>query len=232
MAVQDPTTNYKWALPDIGGNIGSWGTLLNLIFGNIGTTSDEEDPMGIDGVIGELQEQVNTLETEVDALDDRVTTVEDAGGSTALYFKARRGTGQAIPQGTATKVVWDVEEFDEGDIHASGTATVPADGGGLWMLHASITGDFHGGADDSNSWYVEIRVNGLAVASGRTPSTTKGVSSASGDVTVQAQTLVDLEDGDEIEVWVIQIDPGGSGSESVTSGVGSFFEGVRIAPGE
>lgn len=41
----DPTTNYAWNLPDVSGDSGAWGTLLNLIFTK-GTA-----PLGLDEVI-------------------------------------------------------------------------------------------------------------------------------------------------------------------------------------
>lgn len=33
----DPTTNYGWDLPNVGGDIGSWGTIANTVFQNIDT---------------------------------------------------------------------------------------------------------------------------------------------------------------------------------------------------
>jgi len=43
MATQDPTVNYSWNLPTVGGSSGAWGTALNVIFG--------DDATGIDAVI-------------------------------------------------------------------------------------------------------------------------------------------------------------------------------------
>lgn len=48
MTVQDPTTNYAWALPDSGGDAGNWGTLLNTIIG--------DDVTGIDAVVFAIRE--------------------------------------------------------------------------------------------------------------------------------------------------------------------------------
>lgn len=228
MAVQNPTTNYGWALPAIGGDIGTWGGKLNRVFGDDGT---ESFALGIDGVIGGLQTEVNTLQTEVDALEDRIETVEESG-ITALYAKVQLSGNQSIPHNTATKVSWDTEVFDEGGVHASGTFTVPADGDGLWHVHAACTGESFASGDDSTAWLVQIRHNGTAVAQGRSPHSNDGFSSSSGDVTVQCATILDLEVGDTLEVYVTQADPGGGGAENLKSGVGTFFEAVRLAPGD
>lgn len=33
----DPTTNYAWDVPDVGGNFGAWGAILNAVFDEIDT---------------------------------------------------------------------------------------------------------------------------------------------------------------------------------------------------
>ena len=43
MATVDPTTNYAWDLPTVGGSSGAWGTILNTIFG--------DDTDGIDAIV-------------------------------------------------------------------------------------------------------------------------------------------------------------------------------------
>lgn len=43
MATQDPTVNYTWNLPTVGGDAGNWGTMLNTILG--------DDSTGIDAVV-------------------------------------------------------------------------------------------------------------------------------------------------------------------------------------
>jgi hypothetical protein len=43
MAVQDPTTNYAWALPDVNGDSGAWGGMLRTIIG--------DDAVGLDAVV-------------------------------------------------------------------------------------------------------------------------------------------------------------------------------------
>lgn len=43
MPTQDPTTNYGWNLPNVGGDVGAWGGLLNSILG--------DDATGIDPIV-------------------------------------------------------------------------------------------------------------------------------------------------------------------------------------
>lgn len=40
MATEDPTVNYTWNLPDVGGDTGAWGTALNTIIGDDATGID------------------------------------------------------------------------------------------------------------------------------------------------------------------------------------------------
>lgn len=55
MAIQNPTTNYNWTLPTVGGSTGAWGTILNTIIG--------DDVTGIDKVIKAIDTRLTTAET-------------------------------------------------------------------------------------------------------------------------------------------------------------------------
>jgi hypothetical protein len=48
MATQNPTVNYAWALPVVGGSADAWGTILNTLLG--------DDVIGIDAVIKALSD--------------------------------------------------------------------------------------------------------------------------------------------------------------------------------
>lgn len=43
MATQDPTVNYAWNLPLVGGDVGAWGAMLNAILG--------DDATGVDAIV-------------------------------------------------------------------------------------------------------------------------------------------------------------------------------------
>jgi len=48
MSIANPTTNYAWTLPTVGGSADAWGTILNTMFGDTVT--------GIDAVIYALSQ--------------------------------------------------------------------------------------------------------------------------------------------------------------------------------
>lgn len=59
MAVSDPTSNYGWLLPDVNGDIGAWGGILNAIFGE-----DTGPPLGIDGVLKSIEDMFLALNAD------------------------------------------------------------------------------------------------------------------------------------------------------------------------
>lgn len=89
MATQDPTTNYSWNLPTVGGSTGSWGGELNSIIG--------DDATGIDAVVKAVSDVADaalpkaggTMTGEVTILTATHTVVDlgaTISGSTALNF--------------------------------------------------------------------------------------------------------------------------------------------------
>lgn len=50
MAVNDPTTNFGWLLPDPGASVGSWDDEINAVFGE-----DTGPPLGIDGILKNIE---------------------------------------------------------------------------------------------------------------------------------------------------------------------------------
>ena len=72
MATQDPTTNYGWDLPTVGGDTGAWGTKLNSIIG--------DDATGIDAVIGDIEERLTDVEEAVGTGAESNTIKVGGGG--------------------------------------------------------------------------------------------------------------------------------------------------------
>jgi len=68
MAVQDPTTNYTWLLPDVSGDVGAWGAMLRTIIG--------DNVTGIDTLLYRL-EQASTRDT---GDNDATRAMKEAGG--------------------------------------------------------------------------------------------------------------------------------------------------------
>lgn len=51
MAVRDPTENYGWELPNDQGDVGAWGAMLRVIFG--------DDEVGVDKVLHDVETAAN-----------------------------------------------------------------------------------------------------------------------------------------------------------------------------
>lgn len=120
MAIQDPTTNFGWDLPTVGGSTGSWGTELNTIFG--------DDVTGIDKVVGDIK-------TTADAALAR------AGGTMTGRLKAKTSDHALVAQGE-TMSGTETLDLDAGNIFhgkATGAVTlafsnIPTGVAVFWML--------------------------------------------------------------------------------------------------
>lgn len=227
MAVSNPTANYGWVLPVVGGSIGSWGGLLNVVIGEDGASGGVK---GIDQVIADLQAEVDALETDVAALDTRVDAIEAAGAG-AHYAQVTNGSDQSISQGSFQQVLWGTVSFDQGGLTGLNRLTIPAGGAGLYEVRAVLAVQSRAVSDDSFQWQVEIRKNGLeVVAAAFVPHLDDGFNADSGDVTLVASVLDVAADDDFFEVWVRCDEPGSSGAGAVRTGDGTYFEAVRLAP--
>ncbi len=231
MAVSDPTANYGWLLPDVGGDIGAWGGILNSVFGEDGAGGAVK---GIDQVIAELQLEVDALTVILDDLEDRVTTLE-ANPATALGARSELSSGQSVAKNSATKMSWGTSVFDEGDLSVPDITrmTVPTDGTGLWQIRGSIKAPRTvGSGDDGRSFLIQVRKNGTEIlAEARIPYLNDSVdSSNSGDISLDVACLdVSTADGDYYEILLTQsFAAGGTGSVTVEAGNGSFMEAMRI----
>lgn len=234
MAVVNPTANYGWTLPNVGGSIGVWGALLNAVFGEDGASGEVK---GVDQVVHELQQEVDTLEVDVADLDTRVSTIEQAG-VTAFYARINRSTDQSIIQGQTTLAQWENTDFDEGNLTVTANRlTVPAGAAGLWQIRAVLSMRSYSDGDDSFRIQAEIRKTSggtpSQVALSFVPHLNDGFNSDSGNVTLVLEIIDVAEDGDYYEVYVFAEEPGGDGSPSATlrGGTGTYFEAVRLAPG-
>lgn len=229
MAVSDPSANFDWDLPEIFGDVGAWGQILNSIWGEDG---DGGATKGIDQVIHEIQVRVDDAEIALGEIGDRVTVLE-AADATPLIAKVSRASGQSVAKGSNVKIIWDVVDFDSGGITTPTVCclTVPADGAGLWQFRAVIQGPHSTGSiDDSRFWRLQIVRGSEVIAESRVPYMNDGVHTRdSGDISVEAAAIVVADEGEVFEVFVQQgYSDKGRGSALVEASVGTYFEGSRI----
>lgn len=84
MATQDPTVNYNWNLPAVGGDTGAWGGMLNTIIG--------DDATGIDAVLKAVSDVANAA-------------LPKAGGTLTGLVKHKVSTNTVSNKGTMTGAV-------------------------------------------------------------------------------------------------------------------------------
>lgn len=105
MAVQDPTTNYSWLLPDVGGDVGAWGAMLRTIIG--------DDVTGIDAVLSAVSTVANaampkaggvfTGEVTVNTDKYDIVNLGNLSGAVSIDLSAGR-----VFYGTVTGVITSV----------------------------------------------------------------------------------------------------------------------------
>lgn len=122
MATNDPTTNYEFELPDVGSDAGSWGTMLNTIFGA------EAGDAGI-GALGGLDAIIKGVSDVADSalpLDGGTMTGDVHFGSTA------RLTENENTMSSGTEIDWANGNFFTKNLGAGNTtitfANLPSDG--------------------------------------------------------------------------------------------------------
>ena len=230
MAITNPTPNYLWVLPVPGANIGSWGTVLNKVFGDDGAGSDA---LGIDGVIAAVQTDVDAAEVNIVNIDDRVTIIEAASPAN-FYARTYRAASQSIPTGIPTKVSFDTSVFDEGSLLtvSNSRITVPTDADGIYQIRAVVrVPAWVGSGDDGYRWKIEVRKGSAVVARGKVPYLNDGFDSSSGDVTLLAAGIDAVAiAGDFYEVFVQQdFFAGGNSAANLVGGTAnSYFEAIRL----
>ncbi len=248
MAVTDPSANYKWDVPLVGGDIGSWGGLLNLIFANeldllelekhIGTgtmlapENPASPPPGIDQVVFQLQEELTAAEDQLAEIETRLIPLEE--GPPTLYA-ARLSISSAvnIPKSIDTKIAWNTADFDQGGLTDADIQgfTIPSDGEGLWQFRASVKMPHHGDSsrgDDGRFITIKIVKDGsVVVGTSRLPYTNDGAhSSDSGDKSLECSVTTVVTETGVYSAWVQH---GDSGKASfLRADEGTFFEAIRI----
>lgn len=235
MAVVNPSANYGWVMPTVGGDIGVWGGILNTVFGEDGATGGVK---GVDQVVFELQGEVDQLEIDLNDLETRVTALEASGlGANYARLSKRLADGdQSIPARVLTKLTVPTTDFDTGNITPTANRlTVPVGAAGLWEVRAVIQAKARSNADDSLNYRLEIHHTpsggtAVKVAETEVPHLNDGFSAQSEDISLITSLDIVVGEGDFFEAWIYASDPDNSVAGIVRGGEGTYFEGVRLAP--
>lgn len=110
MAIQNPTTNYSWTLPTVGASVGTWGTLLNTIFGDDGAGS-------LDSIIKAVSDVADAALPKAGGTMTGALTVNEAiniENGSARGFGAKQ-TGDAASRAAL---------MNDGSLRAGGDGTV------------------------------------------------------------------------------------------------------------
>lgn len=214
------TANYDWELPPIGAGFGAWGTILNEIIG--GTTP----VLGIDGVLAGISTDVVAAQADADAIDVRVTALEAAGAAETFYARLYRSGNQSVSSGSAQQVSFNATSFDQGSLVSGASFVLPTGADGVYEIRAQIEGDFHVSGDDARSWVLEIRKDGLTVATARTPALNDGAFGSGGEMTLRASYFDPAAAAGAVYTVFVT---SSSGSPQLTGTAdATFFEAVRL----
>lgn len=87
----DPTTNYGWDVPTIGGSSGAWGTLLNAVFDEI-----DEDLAAVEDLTKVFIGALGTSGTvTLDLTTNRYFTISPSGTVTFAFSNVPAGSTEA-----------------------------------------------------------------------------------------------------------------------------------------
>jgi len=87
MATQNPTSNYNWTLPTVGGSADAWGTILNAIIG--------DDVTGIDAVVKAVSDVANAALPKAGGTVTGTVTF-DVAPETDAISEATAGAGVTV----------------------------------------------------------------------------------------------------------------------------------------
>jgi hypothetical protein len=157
MATNDPSTNYTWDLPNVSGDTGSWGALLNDIL--------SKDVTGIDAILFAVSE----------VADAALPVDGSAPMAGHLDVQTSSSAGGVIASGSGTKTLdLAVANFwnQSGTMSGAVTFDIVNVQGASGEFEAIVLRLVNPGAASSITWKVEGGANNILWADGTAPTFT------------------------------------------------------------
>ena len=138
------------------------------------------------------------------------------GGTNTPNFEVTLSGGVSIANSTTTKITFDTETFDSDNAFASNKFTVPSGKAGKYFFYAQYA--MPDLAGDNKQMQIHLKKNDSTIK--------KGFERTYYDQTVEVSCVLDLSEGDYIDVYARQ----NSGSSiTISSGAtGTFFTGFKL----
>ena len=138
------------------------------------------------------------------------------GGVNTPAFEATLSSGVSIANSTTTKITFDTETFDSDNAFASNKFTVPSGKAGKYFFYAQYA--MPDLAGDNKQMQIQLKKNDSTVKTGSERTYY--------DQTVEVSCVLDLSEGDYIDVYARQ----NSGSSiTISSGANvTFFTGFKL----
>ncbi len=152
-------------------------------------------------------------------------TVTGAGGTNTPYFYGEKASAQTITRNVTTKITgFTTDELDTDSAFDGTTFTVPSGKAGRYYFHACVASDYTaiGSDGERNLLYFYKNGSGLGIYHDFFINSSYNLA----QVTNAYSTIVDLNAGDYIELFIYNKDGNASGNAQIASG--SHFFGYRL----
>lgn len=116
----DPTTNFEWNLPDVAGDSGAWGTLLNTIFNDI----DDELNTAKTTANAALPKAGGVMTGHLDMLSGHITGAHVVGGSGTKTIDLDAANFYEVTTPLSGAVVFDITNIGNYSMDSTDFAAV------------------------------------------------------------------------------------------------------------
>ena len=151
-------------------------------------------------------------------------TITGAGGVNTPAFWVTQSVSQSIPNATQTKIQFNSERYDTDNAYDNSTNyrfTVPSGKGGKYFFTYACA---FGGFAADQMLYIHLRINGTQQNYNFLKNST------SGDHSVNASSILNLNAGDYVEVFVYHTHGSAIGTDTTSSAQygAMYFGGYKI----